>query len=182
MSSPFSSPQCVTRRKGRTVLNPRRIRRRRRQRRTAAPADPSNRRRRRHHCWGSTRVFSPLFCVGEGGEEESSLLTKIKFFYTKRGVVASFFYPFFTRRRGRLSLFKTWLKFRFLGCTTANKQGKKSTFEHIKNVDREEKEISKNQKKHKRTPFVQHSRVFCVSFLRTLPSFFVQRPNKDTRD
>ena len=64
----MSSPRCVTRRKGRTVLNPRRIRkirrrrRRRRRRRAAASADPSNR-RRRHHCWGSTRVFSPLFCV-----------------------------------------------------------------------------------------------------------------------
>ena len=62
----MSSPRCVTRRKGRTVLNPRRIRkirrRRRRRRAAAASADPSNR-RRRHHCWGSTRVFSPLFCV-----------------------------------------------------------------------------------------------------------------------
>ena len=183
----MSSPRCVTRRKGRTVLNPRRIRkirRRRRRRAAAASADPSNR-RRRHHCWGSTRVFSPLFYVErEERKRVRYLHTKIKFFIRNGGVVLRLFLSFLERRRGRLSLlFKTWwLKFRFLGCTTANKQGKKSTFEHIKNVDREEKEISKNQKKHKRTPFVQHSRVFCVSFLRTLPSFFVQRPNKDTRD
>ena len=103
----MSSPRCVTRRKGRTVLNPRRIRkirrrrRRRRRRRAAASADPSNR-RRRHHCWGSTRVFSPLFCVGEGGEEESSLLTKIKFFIRNGGGVASFF-VLFEKERTSLS-------------------------------------------------------------------------------
>jgi len=180
-----SSPRCVTRRKGRTVLNPRRIRkirrRRRRRRAAAASADPSNR-RRRHHCWGSTRVFSPLFCVGEGGEEESSLLTKIKFFYTKRGVVASFFCPFFTRRRGRLSLFKTWLKFRFLGCTTANKQTRQKKHRAYIKMSIGKKRKFQKTKKHKRTPFVQRSRVFCVSFLRTLPSFFVQRPNKDTQE
>ena len=146
----MSSPRCVTRRKGRTVLNPRRIRkirrrrRRRRRRAAAASADPSNR-RRRHHCWGSTRVFSPLLCVErEERKRVRYLHTKIKFFIRNGGVVLRLFLSFL-RRRGRLSLFKTWLKFRFLGCTTANKQGKKST-EHIKNVDREEKEISKNKK------------------------------------
>ena len=116
----MSSPRCVTRRKGRTVLNPRRIRkirrrrRRRRRRRAAASADPSNR-RRRHHCWGSTRVFSPLFYVER--EERKRVRYQNKFFYKKRRLFLSFL-----RRRGRLSLFKTWLKFRFLGCTTANKQ------------------------------------------------------------
>ena len=141
----MSSPRCVTRRKGRTVLNPRRIRkirrRRRRRRAAAASADPSNR-RRRHHCWGSTRVFSPLVWRGRRGRE---FVTKIIFFLYETAVLLRLFLSFL-RRRGRLSLFKTWLKFRFLGCTTANKQGKKSTFEHIKNVDREEKEISKNKK------------------------------------
>ena len=150
----MSSPRCVTRRKGRTVLNPRRIRkirrrrRRRRRRAAAASADPSNR-RRRHHCWGSTRVFSPLLCVErEERKRVRYLHTKIKFFIRNGGVVLRLFLSFLERRRGCLSLlFKTWwLKFRFLGCTTANKQGKKSTFEHIKNVDREEKEISKNKK------------------------------------
>ena len=142
----MSSPRCVTRRKGRTVLNPRRIRkirrrrRRRRRRRAAASADPSNR-RRRHHCWGSTRVFSPLFYVER--EERKRVRYQNKFFI--RNALLLRLFLSFLRRRGRLSLFKTWLKFRFLGCTTANKQGKKST-EHIKNVDREEKEISKNKK------------------------------------
>ena len=149
MSSPFSSPQCVTRRKGRTVLNPRRIRRRRRrQRRTAAaPADPSNRRRRRHHCWLDACLF-PFSVEREERKRVRYLHTKIKFFIRNGGVVLRLFLSFLERRRGCLSLlFKTWwLKFRFLGCTTANKQGKKSTFEHIKNVDREEKEISKNKK------------------------------------
>ena len=128
----MSSPRCVTRRKGRTVLNPRRIRkirrrrRRRRRRAAAASADPSNR-RRRHHCWGSPRVFSPLFCVER--EERKRVRYQNKIFYKKRVLLRLFLS--FLRRRGRLSLFKTWLKFRFLGCTTANKQGKKST-EHIK--------------------------------------------------
>ena len=149
----MSSPRCVTRRKGRTVLNPRRIRkirrrRRRRRRAAAASADPSNR-RRRHHCWGSTRVFSPLLCVErEERKRVRYLHTKIKFFIRNGGVVLRLFLSFLERRRGRLSLlFKTWwLKFRFLGCTTANKQKAKKAPSIYKNVDREEKEISKNKK------------------------------------
>ena len=142
----MSSPRCVTRRKGRTVLNPRRIRkirrRRRRRRAAAASADPSNR-RRRHHCWGSTRVFSPLFfCVER--EERKRVRYQNNFFLYETAVLLRLFLSFFYKKER--SLFQTWLKFRFLGCTTANKQGKKSTFEHIKNVDREEKEISKNKK------------------------------------
>ena len=102
----MSSPRCVTRRKGRTVLNPRRIRkirrrrRRRRRRRAAASADPSNR-RRRHHCWGSTRVFSPLFCVEREERKRVRYSYQNKIFYKKR-VVASFF-VLFEKERTSLS-------------------------------------------------------------------------------
>ena len=91
------------------------------------------------------------------------LHTKIKFFIRNGGVVLRLFLSFLERRRGCLSSFQDVVaEIQVFGCTTANKQGKKNTFEHIKNVDREEKEISKT-KKHERTPFVQHSCVFCVS-------------------
>ena len=105
----MSSPRCVTRRKGRTVLNPRRIRkirrRRRRRRAAAASADPSNR-RRRHHCWGSTRVFSPLLCVErEERKRVRYLHTKIKFFIRNGGGVASFF-VLFEKERTSLSSFQ----------------------------------------------------------------------------
>ena len=145
----MSSPRCVTRRKGRTVLNPRRIRkirrrrRRRRRRRAAASADPSNR-RRRHHCWGSTRVFSPLFfCVER--EERKRVRSQNIFFLYETAVLLRLFLSFFYKKER--SLFQTWLKFRFLGCTTANKQTRQKKAPSIyKNVDREEKEISKNKK------------------------------------
>ena len=111
----MSSPRCVTRRKGRTVLNPRRIRkirrrrRRRRRRAAAASADPSNR-RRRHHCWGSTRVFSPLLCVEREERKRVRYLVHTyqnKIFYKKRrGGVASFFVLFREKERTSLSSFQ----------------------------------------------------------------------------
>ena len=71
-------------------------------------------------------------------------------------------------RRGLLSLFKTWLKFRFL----AHHRGQKSIEKF--------KEGNFKKQKQKRTP-PPSLLVFCI-FLASLPSFFVQRLNKDKRD
>ena len=51
---------------------------------------------------GSTRVFSPLFFCGEGGEEESSLPNNKYIFYYRN--VLRLLFVFFEKRGGRLSL------------------------------------------------------------------------------
>ena len=63
---------------------------------------------------GSTRVFSPLFFCGEGGEEEKRVryqITNTTFFIET--CFASLVCLFWEERTSSLS-FKTWLKFRFL--------------------------------------------------------------------
>ena len=89
-------------------------------------------------------------------------------------------FVFFEKRGGRLSLSQDVAEIQVFGAPPHKTKKKQRIIKMIeeKNLfDQKEKAKGNFKKqKQKRTPF-QHSCV-CVSFLRTLPSFFVQRLNK----